>query len=112
MNISLRGQVVDDVPPGSWEQLPGVSGLHRDDLDVHQVPGDCLQHQQLRALNVQTEVVDGDIAGGRPEEAVQREALDLMRRLGRVSKIFDQLMKKKIVPRLAPKTLKHIETVK
>ncbi len=38
-------------------ELAEELGLYRDDGDVHPVPGNGLQHLQLRALDIQAEVV-------------------------------------------------------
>ena len=44
MNISLLRQVGPDVLPGAGEHLARVVRLYRQDLDIHLVPGDRLQH--------------------------------------------------------------------
>ena len=46
MDISLLRQVGPDVLPGAGEHLARVVRLYRQDLDIHLVPGDRLQHLQ------------------------------------------------------------------
>ena len=73
--ISLGLHVLYDLLPGARHHQPGHVGLHADHLDVHEVPGDGLQHLELGPLDVEDEPVNCGVTQ-RQEESVEREALE------------------------------------
>ena len=64
--------------PQELSDIHHLNTLHGDHLDVHLVPWQGPQHLELGPLNVQTEVVDGDVPGRGHEEAVQRDTLHVV----------------------------------
>ena len=56
-DVSSVPEELPDVLGGAGEDLAGVGRLHGQHLDVQLVPGQRLQHQQLGALDVETEQV-------------------------------------------------------
>ena len=52
----------EDVFPRAIKDISGKLGLDLEGTDVHLVPGDRLQHLELRAFDVETEEVHRGVA--------------------------------------------------
>ena len=74
MLISLGLHVLDDILPAARHHQACQVGLHADHLDVDLLPGDGLEHLELRPLDVEDEPVNCGVTQ-RQEESVEREAL-------------------------------------
>ena len=75
MLVALGPHVLDDLLPGPGHHQAGQVGLHADHLDVHKVPGDCLEDLVLRPLNVEDEPVYCGITQSK-EESKERNTLE------------------------------------